>query len=274
VRPSGLATAATTVLVFTGVGGSTLGSTGAPVADLPAVPQAEAPPEYLAPSLQSRVFSGSHAEAPRVGRESAAAVRRKKAGEPRRVNGRLQPPPVDVPRSALGRYDVVEGAAKASGRGSIVRYLVEVEDGLPFDGHEFADEVHRILNHERGWGQAGRTRFVRVDGGDVAFRVSLSSPDLTDEMCAPLRTFGQVSCYANGRAVINALRWGAGAETYEGDVASYREYLISHEVGHGLGHGHVNCPEPGALAPVMVQQTKSLQGCRPNPWPYPAPLSR
>jgi hypothetical protein len=274
VRPSGLATAATTVLVFTGVGGSTLSSTGAPAADPPAVPQAEAPPDDLAPSLQSRVFSESHGEDPGGSRESAAVVRRKKAGEQRRVNGRLQPRPVDVPRSASGRYEVVDGAAKAPGRGSIVRYIVEVEEGLPFDGDEFADEVHRILNDERGWGQAGRTRFVRVDGGDVAFRVSLSSPDLTDEMCAPLRTFGQVSCYANGRAVINALRWGAGAETYEGDVASYREYLISHEVGHGLGHGHVNCPEPGALAPVMVQQTKSLQGCRPNPWPYPAPLSR
>jgi hypothetical protein len=69
--------------------------------------------------------------------------------------------------------------------------------------------------------------------------------------------------------VINAVRWGIGAKTYGRDLLSYREYLINHEVGHGLGRGHVRCPRPGWRAAVMVQQTKSLEGCRANPWPYP-----
>jgi hypothetical protein len=185
------------------------------------------------------------------------------------VNGRAQPPAVPVSRAASGTYLVAKGAARAPGRGPVIRYLVEMERGLPFDPQQFAAEVHRILNHPAGWGQAGRIRFVRVASGPVRFRVSLSSPNLTDERCAPLRTLGRVSCFSRSRAVINAARWGGGSPTYGQDVASYREYLISHEVGHGLGRGHVSCPGLGAPAPVMVQQTKSLDGCRASPWPYP-----
>jgi len=184
------------------------------------------------------------------------------------VNGRVQPVTVSVPRAATGRYDVVPSGAAANRGGPIVRYRVEVEHGLAFDRAEFAAEVHRILNHERGWGRAGGTRFVRVHSGPVRFRVSLSSPQLTDRQCYSLRTFGRVSCWNGSRAVINALRWAQGAPTYGRDVASYREYVISHEVGHALGRGHVGCPGRGQPAPVMVQQTKSLYGCAPNPWPY------
>ncbi|MGW3341930.1 DUF3152 domain-containing protein [Nonomuraea rubra] len=175
------------------------------------------------------------------------------------------PEKVRVPRSASGRYAVVRGGAPARrGRGRVVRYLVEVERGLPFDPARFAAEVHRTLNDVRGW-----ARFQRVDHGPVRVRVALSSPRLTVRQCLPLRTGGELSCWNGHRSVINALRWAEGVPQYGGDLAAYRRYLISHEVGHALGHRHRSCPGPGRPAPVMVQQSKSLGRCRPNPWPYP-----
>ena len=46
--------------------------------------------------------------------------------------------------------------------------------------------------------------------------------------------------------MINAYRWAQGAETY-GDAAmhAYRQMLINHEVGHRLGHNHVELPQAG-----------------------------
>ncbi|MER7499211.1 DUF3152 domain-containing protein [Nonomuraea pusilla] len=169
------------------------------------------------------------------------------------------------PYQASGTYAVVPGrTAPRPGRGPVVRYLVEVERGLPFDARVFATEVHGALNDPRGW-----ARFERVDHGPVRVRVALSSPALTIRECRPLRTGGEMSCWNGRRSIINAMRWAEGVPQYGGDLVAYRNYLISHEVGHGLGHSHRDCPGPGRLAPVMVQQTKSLGGCDPNPWPFP-----
>ena len=189
---------------------------------------------------------------------------------PPKTAPRMPPAPPRVPRAASGRYAVVPGGAPARrGRGAVIRYLVEVEEGLPFEPRAFAAAVHRTLNDPRGW-----ARFRRVDHPPVRIRVALSSPALTDRKCIPLRTGGELSCWNGTRTVINALRWATGVPQYDGDLAAYRHYLISHEVGHGLGHRHSACPGPGRLAPVMVQQSKSLGRCRPNPWPHPERAER
>nr|WP_202421104.1 DUF3152 domain-containing protein [Actinomadura rayongensis] len=226
--------------------------------------------------------SGDGRRPPRSARPEAAGTRAaapRTPGSPRqarspkqRRDGRRQPQRVRVPVSGTGRFTTAPAAASAarfSGAARTVRYAVDVEGGLPFDAAVFAAQVQRILNDPRSWGHGGRVRFVRVAHGPVAFRVSLASPALTDRLCAPLVTGGELSCRSGNRSVINARRWGQGAVTYGPDLASYREYVVNHEVGHALGHGHEQCPGRGRRAPVMVQQTKSLQGCRINPWPFP-----
>ena len=96
--------------------------------------------------------------------------------------------------------------------------------------------------------------------------IVLASPALTDGLCAPLLTLGRYSCAQGNRAVLNFQRWRRGAPAYD-SITRYRTYMINHEVGHLFGRAHAYCSTPGAPAPLMVQQTKGVAPCRPNPWP-------
>ena len=170
-----------------------------------------------------------------------------------------------------GTYTGAPGGSFVAGTGPLVAYAVQVENGIPVAPADFALEVDRILADPRGWTADGSRSLQRVeDPAAAAFRVVLATPSTTDELCAPLRTNGIFSCFNHGVAVINLDRWTVGAEAQSGlPLPEYRNYVISHEVGHALGYGHVACPAPGAPAPVMMQQTKGIDGCAPNPWPYP-----
>ena len=106
-----------------------------------------------------------------------------------------------------------------------------------------------------------------MDHGEADLHVVLASPELTDQLCAPLETAGTYSCFQGQNAVLNSMRWKRGADAYGNDLKAYRIYMINHEVGHALGHGHATCPGSGAKAPVMMQQTKGIYPCKPNPWP-------
>jgi len=125
-----------------------------------------------------------------------------------------------------------------------------------------------VLNDKRSWRGSGRWRFQLVSSADEAtLHAYLVTPGTTDQLCAPLLTRGEVSCHNGNRVVLNAKRWVFGADAYGSDVTGYRRYLVNHEFGHALGKGHVQCPGRGRPAPVMMQQTKGLGGCKKNSWP-------
>jgi Protein of unknown function (DUF3152) len=174
-----------------------------------------------------------------------------------------------------GRYDTVAGRSKISGTGPLRTYTVEVEAGVAEDGPAFAAAVEKTLGDPRSWGAGGRMSFQRVDSGEVDFRVSLTSAMTVRKLCGYTLPF-ETSCYNGslGRAVINDARWVRGAVAFNGNLAAYRNYVINHEVGHGLGRGHEGCKKAGTLAPVMMQQTlgvvtPGVGACRANPWPHP-----
>lgn len=177
-----------------------------------------------------------------------------------------------VPAALPGRLLVAPGSEPAPAAAPALSVRVEAEEGLPIDVEAFAAFVMETLNDERGWGGDGSVTFSRTDG-EADIRVVVASAATVDRMCAPLATNGKWSCGRYGHAALNADRWVYGASAFldagGGDLTSYRRYLVNHEVGHLLGRPHVSCPAPGAVAPVMLQQSLGLQGCLPNGWPNP-----
>jgi hypothetical protein len=173
-----------------------------------------------------------------------------------------------------GSLSVVDGASGVYGAGPLQRFIVEVEDGIGVDGAEFAGAVEATLGDPRSWGNGGRISFQRVGAAEAVegafdFRVSLVSPGSMEAYCPGVGTGGYTSCRYGDRAVINLARWATAVPDYQGDVPTYRMYVVNHEVGHVLGNGHEACPGAGQVAPVMQQQTLGLDGCAKNAWPYP-----
>ncbi|WP_375000118.1 DUF3152 domain-containing protein [Aeromicrobium sp. CTD01-1L150] len=186
------------------------------------------------------------------------------SGDAARTPARTPAPEQTRPDPSSGQsFLTADGEMRAGTTGRKVDYRVEVERGLGIDTETFADEVDRTLADRRGW-TTQAFRFHRTS--NASLRVVLASPATADRLCAPLQTNGEVSCRNGDDVVINARRWGEGVD-HIANLRQYRRYLVNHEVGHALGFGHEPCPGPDAPAPVMLQQTLDLEGCRANPWP-------
>lgn len=152
----------------------------------------------------------------------------------------------------------------------LIEFSVEVDPDLEgeLDEAELIAFVVETLRDDRSWRSRGVGFRLLDDGG--LFTITVATPDRVDRLCAPLETNGRFSCARNGWVAINSDRWFGATDDWPADLETYRRYLINHEVGHYLlGPGHETCPGAGLPAPVMMQQTKGLDGCEANGWVEP-----
>ena len=148
-----------------------------------------------------------------------------------------------------------------------LNYAVKIEPSLGLDPLCIKNLLFLILNNDTGWKNITKKQFQLTSVEESDYVYIFASPEKTDEICAPIETNSIYSCRKEQNIVLNFFRWKNGAVDFKNDMETYRIYLINHETGHILGWGHVGCPKEGAIAPVMMQQSKGTEGCIPYGWP-------
>lgn len=125
---------------------------------------------------------------------------------------------------------------------------------------QFDFYVMSYLNSPDGWSQYGYF-FEQSQQGHISIRLSTSST--IGKLCG---LPSKLSCAELGgnQIYLNAERWFHGSKDSKLNLEDYRQYMVSHEMGHVLGHGHKKCPCKGCKAPVMMQQTLGIHECIPN----------
>ncbi|HYH50919.1 MAG TPA: DUF3152 domain-containing protein [Acidimicrobiia bacterium] len=170
---------------------------------------------------------------------------------------------VAVVTLVTGGTAVSAGAADGA---TVITYSVRGRGNVsPLE--DLAAEAARVYTDPRGWSLGGSLRFERVATGG-AFTLWLAAD-------AQMSTFGGAcdrmwSCRNGRNVVINEDRWLGSSDSYRevgAPLETYRQMVLNHETGHWLGFGHATCRGRGQPAPVMQQQSMTLAGCRPNPWP-------
>jgi hypothetical protein len=148
-------------------------------------------------------------------------------------------------------------------------YSIATRGRITANVQRFATLAAQTYADPRGWRAAGY-EFVRVRrGGD--FTLVLSSAAKVPSFGYPCSSTW--SCRVGRYVIINQARWLHASPAWNKKKLSlrgYRHMVVDHETGHWLGHRHRGCPGKGRLAPVMMQQSKGLSGCRFNPFPLPS----
>jgi hypothetical protein len=183
------------------------------------------------------------------------------------VDNKLIEPSKDAKvATAVGMKGV---AAKANSSGGTYVYKIETRGAVRTNKSAFAAKVAETLNSPRGWGQ--KASFREGDSGSfvIVLTPAANVPSFSGACSSAW------SCRVGKYVIINEDRWLGATASWNGAGGSLRDYqhmVVNHEVGHWLGHGHASCGGAGKLAPLMQQQSISLQGCKFNPWPLPSEL--
>lgn len=145
-------------------------------------------------------------------------------------------------------------------------YRIATRGAIKADTKVFLAQAQATFEDPRGWRAAGFT-FTRVASGG-SFTLVLAS-------ASAMPSFGSEcsvtwSCRVGRNVVINQNRWLGASPSWNAaglPLRDYRHMVVNHETGHWLGHGHARCSGAGRPAPVMLPQSKGLNGCRFNAFP-------
>ena len=155
----------------------------------------------------------------------------------------------------------------------IVTYVIETRGKVKSAMPSFRKRTAEIYADPRGWSRAN-VHFKRVASGG-AFSLVLSAARYVPGFAPICDRYW--SCRVGRYVIINEDRWRHGTPYFKsagGNLRQYRAMVVNHETGHWFGLGHASCGGNGQPAPVMMQQSKGLYGCKPNPWPLPGEVAR
>ena len=155
----------------------------------------------------------------------------------------------------------------------LVTYVIETRGKVKGAMPSFRQRTAEIYADPRGWSRAN-VHFKRVKSGG-AFSLVLSQAKYVPTFAPICDRYW--SCRVGRYVIINEDRWRHGTPYFKsagGNLRQYRAMVVNHETGHWFGLGHASCPGSGKKAPVMMQQSKGLYGCEPNPWPLSGEIAR
>jgi Protein of unknown function (DUF3152) len=147
-----------------------------------------------------------------------------------------------------------------------IRYHIETRGHITASVRKFAAQAQETFDDPRGWRAAGIQfrRVARAGSMTLVLAQARTVPSFSSACSA------EWSCRVGRFVIINQTRWLHASPAWNaanGPLRGYRHMVVNHETGHFLGLGHAGCPGKGRPAPVMMQQSKGLHGCRFNSWP-------